>query len=438
MKLVPTSLKLDSSYPVPRQITQRRVDGRNLLIAPDVPAWTVLDEAGSDVVLRLSRGATLREAIDCMASWGVADARHAVSELLAKLAIDGFREDAETTNPAESEITLQLHLTNACNLRCKHCYVSSGEAFPEEIGLDGWKKIIDVAAARYQTVYVSLSGGEPLLVPWLPELLEHAKGKGAPVAMISNGMLWTERRANELGPLLNVVKVSLDGASADVHDRIRGPGSFRQAVRGISRLGAAGVEVGVNVVLMKSNLDDVVENLPSLVRSFPFKVSVSFGKFVDEGRGSEISSEAPPASALSDALLALARDFLSSGWAPTNIPRRSNCGFGRSFAVYANGDVSPCLSPRYIAGNALREPTEAIFDRVRVNAANGHVDKLPLCRTCDLRYLCGGKCHLDQLRSNIQISQNACSADYRAAFYKKLVVRAETQDRITIPLLKAS
>lgn len=436
MKLISTEFDLSSTFPVPSQITKHVLDGTNLLIAPEVPAWVLATDAEADVIQRLSRGATLAESIACLASWGVPQPRGDLSALLSRLAINGFMEANErSANPSE-QITLQLHLTNACNLRCEHCYVSSGIAFEEEVHLAAWQRIVDVAVARYKTVYVSISGGEPLLVPWLPTLLRHIKAYGLRVALLSNGMLWTEKRTAELGGYVDLVNVSLDGASDSVHDAIRGRGSFRQALRGIGRIGAAGIEVGINVCLMKSNLGDIEENLRAVIESFPFPVSVLFGKYVEEGRGIEHRTEAPTAEELALVLPRLASQFLSAGLLPTAIPKRASCGFGTSFAIYANGDLSPCLSPRFIAGNIIREPIETVFERVAANAARANVDRMPLCRSCDLRYICGGKCHLPQLTLNRRIAQNECSSEFRTSFYKSLVLKATTQDRVAMPLMR--
>lgn len=433
MKPVPTQFDLDGGFPVPREITSHQVSGSTLLIAPTLPAWMSVNDAEADTMIRLSRGATLREAISCMRSWNVEDAEQALSSLLSRAAADQF---LETNDFSESEsITLQLHVTNKCNLRCKHCYVSSGDAFPNEVGVETWLKVIDAVSQRHKKVHLSISGGEPLLVSWLEELLASANSKGLRTSILSNGMLWTERRIEALKPYLDFVNISLDGASDSVHDAVRGKGSFRQAIRGISRLGEAGVEVGINVCLMRSNVADIEENLPALVASFPFKVSVLFAQLIEEGRGSDCGADVIPEVELRDVIKRLSSPYVDAGLNPMKRAKHSSCGFGGVYALYANGDVSPCLSPRYIAGNVVREPVEQVFDRVIDGAARANVDRLPLCRTCDLRYICGGKCHLPQLTTGKPIDQSECTAEYRQKYYQNLKARALRERRRVIPLV---
>lgn len=434
MKFMPTDFDLDASFPIPANVSVHRVDGRILIIAPEIPAWITVDDAEAEVITRLSKGATIGELISCLASWQVSDPQAKLSDLLTRLAVNDFTAGGDTApgdkHECRSETTIQLHLTNKCNLRCKHCYVASGEPFPTEMSMADWKAVVDHAVASYEKVYVSISGGEPLLVPWLSDLLIHIKSHGLRTSLLTNGMLWTEKRIAQLKPLADLVNVSLDGASDSVHDRIRGPGAFRQALRGIRRIGHAGIEVGINICLMKSNMDDLLQNFGRLIRDFDFPVSVIFAKFVQEGRGLEAREENLTEADLERVLPLLATEFLSTGWAPTLPSRRLSCGFGKLYAFYANGDVSPCLSPRFIAGNVLRTPVEELFARIGQSAKRAEVDRLPLCRTCDLRYVCGGRCHLPQVTGGREISQNDCSASYRKALYRLLAVRGEKRDAV--------
>ncbi len=433
MKLVPTEFDLDSTFPVPKELTSHKLGGSTLIIAPTLPAWLIVNDAEADAMNRLSKGATLREAISCLRSWDIPDPEAALSALLSRAASDQFLDvDSE---PDTESITLQLHVTNKCNLRCKHCYVSSGEAFPNEVGVETWLKVIDTVSQRHKKVRLSISGGEPLLVPWLEELLASANEKGLRTSILSNGMLWTDRRIAALKPYLDLVNISLDGASDAVHDAVRGKGSFRQAVRGIGRLGEAGIEVGINVCLMRSNIVDIEQNMAGLVASFPFKVSVLFAQLIEEGRGSDCSADVIPDAELREVIKRLSAPYVDSGWNPMRRVKHRTCGFGGSYAFYANGDVSPCLSPRYIAGNVVREPVEEVIDRVIAGAARADVDQLPLCRTCDLRYICGGKCHLPQLTLGKPIQQSTCTAEYRQQYYHNLMTRSMQKKRRVIPVV---
>lgn len=435
MRFTKVDYDIDQGFPIPRDLSFHSIKGQTLAIAPTIPAWTVLDSPEVEVLGRLARGATLRESFDALQSWQLEDQQERLKSLLSRLAIDGFLEAEECAGLRKNEVTLQIHVTNACNLRCTHCYVSSGKPFPDEIGFEKWIEVIDAAHQYHDKVYVSISGGEPLLVPWLPELLQHIRMKGLRSSVLSNGMLWTDKRIKQIGKYVDLVNVSLDGASEAVHDAVRGRGAFRQAMRGIRRIGEAGIEVGINICLMKSNIADIEQHMDALIKQFPFKVSVLFGKFVEEGRGLEIKSEQVPQADLQRVLKSMATKFLEDGWQPTSLSKRRNCGFGQAYAIYANGDVSPCLSPIFIAGNVMKSSPADVFGQIAGKSAHSDVDRLPLCRTCDLRYICGGGCHLPQLKNDKEIAQNECSAQFRQNYYERLALRAAQHRDLTVPLL---
>ena len=72
--------------------------------------------------------------------------------------------------------------------------------------------ISDLTIEGYQ--WISLSGGEPVLYPPLPALLQHAKGQGLRTAMVSNGMLLTPRQLDRIQPNLDLLVLSVDGKPA--------------------------------------------------------------------------------------------------------------------------------------------------------------------------------------------------------------------------------
>ena len=105
---------------------------------------------------------------------------------------------------------LQIHPTRLCNLRCLHCYSSSG---PEERGQLApalLRSVLTGACAEGFTV-AGFSGGEPVLYPPLGEVLDHAKGLGMITTVTSNGMLLDERRLATLAGRTDVLAISLDG-----------------------------------------------------------------------------------------------------------------------------------------------------------------------------------------------------------------------------------
>lgn len=151
--------------------------------------------------------------------------------------------------------TLQLDVTNACNLACTHCYHPNHNN-DGALTLDQWKAVVDQHVALCRSLNrlprFIICGGEPLsyrnLIPLLQYLTPMQMPKD-PILILSNGTLISERLAHGLRPFDVAFQISLDGPDAARHDPIRGPGAFAKAVRGIEILKAAGIGVQILSVL---------------------------------------------------------------------------------------------------------------------------------------------------------------------------------------------
>ncbi|MDH6144139.1 sulfatase maturation enzyme AslB (radical SAM superfamily) [Kitasatospora sp. GP30] len=135
-----------------------------------------------------------------------------------------------------------------CNLACPHCLddKSVRESSAEE------RQQLAGHITASGVLGVDLSGGEPLLLRDLPDLAQAIRaGERAVVSCTTNG--WhLARRAQELAPALDAIRVSLDGATAATHDTWRGTDSHSRAIDGTQAAVAAGLRVQFQMVLMRS------------------------------------------------------------------------------------------------------------------------------------------------------------------------------------------
>lgn len=146
-------------------------------------------------------------------------------------------------------------VTEGCNLHCIHCRaVAAPVRNPEELSTEEALALIDEIASFAKPILV-LSGGEPLYRPDIFELAMHARDRGLPVALATNGTLVTPEVAHRVRDAgVRRVSISIDGANEDTHDEFRAiPGSFRRAVKGISNLRDVGVSVQINTTIARHN-----------------------------------------------------------------------------------------------------------------------------------------------------------------------------------------
>ena len=135
-----------------------------------------------------------------------------------------------------------------------HCLSSSGRRDPRELSTEQCKAVID-ELERMQVFYVNIGGGEPTVRPDFWELLDYAVAHHVGVKFSTNGLRIDEKVAQRLAASDYVdVQISLDGATPEVNDYVRGPGSYDMAIRALENLAEAGMEdFKVSVVVTREN-----------------------------------------------------------------------------------------------------------------------------------------------------------------------------------------
>jgi hypothetical protein len=140
---------------------------------------------------------------------------------------------------------LWLYTNFDCNLRCDYCCVRSSPTAPRrELGLGRVQRIAR-EAAELGVKEIFLTGGEPFLLEDIGEILVSCAA-AAPTTVLTNGMLFSGRRAESLRALPRdriVLQISLDSATSERHDLHRGLGTWARARQGIQHARAQGFRV---------------------------------------------------------------------------------------------------------------------------------------------------------------------------------------------------
>ncbi|OXM44126.1 radical SAM protein [Amycolatopsis alba] len=134
-----------------------------------------------------------------------------------------------------------------CNLACSYCLDDKSVS---ELARPERHRIANLIAET-AVLGVDISGGEPLLLRDLPDLIDVLVAGGCAVSVTTNGT-HLARRAEALAGRVDAVRVSLDGPDAERHDRWRGAGSFDHAVTGIRAAIAQDIPTQIQAVLLRS------------------------------------------------------------------------------------------------------------------------------------------------------------------------------------------
>ncbi len=159
-----------------------------------------------------------------------------------------FRCGAVSVSPTDNRPVgsrLWLYTNFDCNLHCDYCCVRSSPTAPRrELGLAHVKQIAR-EAAELGVNEIFVTGGEPFLLEDIGEILV-ACAVAAPTTVLTNGMLFTGRRAESLRALPRdriVLQISLDSATPELHDLHRGFGTWARTREGIERARSLGFRV---------------------------------------------------------------------------------------------------------------------------------------------------------------------------------------------------
>lgn len=187
--------------------------------------------------------------------------------------------------------TVHLHPLDRCNLACSHCYSVSSPLKQTILPLEPLLSALPHLRAEGYEV-LSLSGGEPLLYPWLGELLSAAKAEGFRTAAISNGFR-VQPRHRALVEALDRIAISFDGLEAR-HNAMRGNDqAWARAVAGLRYLAEIGKPAAAAFTVTRDSLADVpdfIELCADLgVRAVQLRPLVMAGRAPDQARGLALS-----------------------------------------------------------------------------------------------------------------------------------------------------
>ncbi|MEM7175099.1 MAG: radical SAM protein [Chlamydiota bacterium] len=292
-----------------------------------------------------------------------------------------------------------LHITNRCNLRCRHCVYDSGVTKMPEMTLQTVKTITP-SLLSMGVDEVHITGGEPLVHREVYSIIAHLRASKFKVRMQTNGRLLTKACADKLKEAgLNEIMISIDGAKEHHNYFRKSERSFDEAIRATKVALEAGFFVRVNTVLYQDNLDGI-ETLLALTANIGVSQH-SFFYLSPIGRGKELKEKMLSLSQWKDSysyILTIAKkmnildkvklqdvfhgeDIFIEGY---DICRKDNC------LIMANGDVYSCVffvGSEYAMGNIHQRNLLAIWE----DQSFWDQLKAPRKKRCPNK-MCGGGC----------------------------------------------
>ena len=320
------------------------------------------------------------------------------------------------------------NFTNACNLRCRHCYQNAGpKPLPNELTFEEKLNVLN-QLDEMEIPSIAFSGGEPTIHPDFIPIVKEASRRGIYTAVATNGLAFASESFTDkaLKAGLNYVEVSLDSTDPKVHDEFRGvKGAWELAVKGIKNVVKhGGASTGVAMTLTKLNKDQIGD-MVRLAEELGV-TRVIFFNFIPTGRGKEnVAFDLTPeereealrwiyreSRRSSVQVVSTAPQLARVSWQmsqgedvlPTHfsIPRSQTlrslaefiggCGAGRIYAaIQPDGKVTPCVFMPIIVGDLRKQTFKDIWENSEVMLKLRYKDLIkPPCGECPYRYVCGG------------------------------------------------
>jgi len=320
------------------------------------------------------------------------------------------------------------NFTNACNLRCRHCYQNAGpKPLPNELTFEEKLNVLN-QLDEMEIPLIAFSGGEPTIHPDFIPMVKEASRRGIYVAVATNGLAFASESFTDkaLKAGLRYVEVSLDSTDPKVHDEFRGvKGAWELAVKGIRNVVKhGGASTGIAMTLTKLNKDQIGD-MVRLGEELGV-TRVIFFNFIPTGRGKEnVSLDLTPeereealrwiyreSRRSSVQVVSTAPQLARVSWQmsqgedvlPTHftVPESQTlrglaefiggCGAGRIYAaIQPDGKVTPCVFMPIVVGDLRKQTFKEVWENSEVMLKLRDKDLIkPPCGECPYRYVCGG------------------------------------------------
>jgi radical SAM protein with 4Fe4S-binding SPASM domain len=410
-------------------------DGLHLVIDPDAPHWISTNEVGAQI-LRLSDGRrdVTEIAEEIARRWGVPfdEALADTFDFLSDAAQIEFvsRKPAlkpaypgRATTVAPSRLSeLYVFVTNDCNLRCTHCYVSSGDFVPENemSDIDLYRLIDEARELGVERFY--FTGGEPFMRRDIFELIEYVCSESE-LVILTNATFFNKSilaRLTEVTRKINGdatdnfdqprrlnMQISVDGPDAELHEMVRGPRTFKRTIQGIRDLVSIGLTPVISTAITQHNMGRIAETTRMLASLGVREHHILW--LQERGRAYDNNDLLIPPAKVTQIMRELREVAAEMGVVIDNETslrvrvrgkhgRKTdlcNCGY-ESLDVFSDGQVYPCVwfsgAPSLACGSVRERSLKDIWlnspilQEIRANS----VQRRDGCNECHLKFICGG------------------------------------------------
>lgn len=261
---------------LPNNTIKKAIDNYFVILAPEYPNWIVLDDIEYFLYQELESKKNIMESMEYVFSENCNSIDEELvidrmTSLLTKIYETNFFQDVEISEeePIEKiKKSVHINLTNDCNMRCVHCYMSAGML--EEQRLDFEKIVAKIEEINEEIGYtnVVISGGEPLVYPEIIDLLNKLSKNY--ITLFTNGTLITEENYENICDNCKEIQISFEGLTEEAYEQVRGKGNYSKVKKAIELIKRKNVRLILAITILPSNLNNIQQHLKSFIESLAY------------------------------------------------------------------------------------------------------------------------------------------------------------------------
>ena len=424
--IVETELDLNKVYNLPKEIKIIKYKDIYLAIYTEGILWIVLnDDTERNIFEDIINNKDLQYLFD---NYDENSVINVITQIEAK--------KFETPFIAENiEKNVYIYLTNNCNQRCKHCYMYAGDIKIAELSVNQWCTVLDkLKAAGIEGV--TFTGGEITVYNGYEKIIKYAHDIGLLVTVLSNGIIWTEQKIDELYGYIDEIQISIDGYDSQSYYEVRQYDGFDRAITCIEEFAKRGNKVSMAVTPLFDNLDKFIDEFEPFAKKILEKYPTVFIKLNHELiKGREVETDENDNKEYKRKLKLLVERLYPDYYSETfvlnyeNKSKRTNCGFG-GISIAANGDIYWCNRIHELESmhNILNENFDDIMRIANKVREDTSVDNTVGCKTCEIRYICGGGCRMkyqDIKEVEKHVGEWSYKCEGKESLYEKMLLSNE-------------
>lgn len=316
----------------------------------------------------------------------------------------------------KSPLSTQFELTSNCNQKCIFCYNVWKESCSKQnsvsLSKENQLRIIDKIIEN-EIFDIIFSGGEPLLISWLEEIIKKCSGAKMQTMIITNAILMTKKRAISLKNAgFNSMQISVHHSDSEINDKLTGiKGSFKKSILGIKNsIKVFGAEnVNVNMVALPETYKDIYNFAKYLNSIGVVSFSVGTPSFTGEmKKDKNLIIDKKMFLEIYEQLIKAKKDFdiqvgFSGGFPICLIPKLDEetiqmignyCDAGlNQIVIGSDGSLRPCVCLGNNLGNILIDDLKKVWKENSLLLNLREMKFVPEeCKKCRYVSVCRGGC----------------------------------------------